>query len=487
MNDARTNITGIQREHFVLLRSLLQEERAALTRTNKTFTLHEDKLGASKIFLPPGYRYQNALEMKIYDAYCVYRQFWESRSQQLYSSLSALGMHGLYVQKHEASGSFVPKYGLLFDCVCIPVDFFWLDGIIKNPELPHELWNVVEWMDFCLSLQFTMSDHVDLPLVIFFPQWEPPDKTYTDVIDHLSTWLLSEVFRFERQPTLNETIVHMLGYPIEELNRNCNWILLNEFFNNYNDDSHLAIAYMANNLPTDLHKRVRGKNVLESDIPALCVAVDTFFWGTYRREREATIAHASPLMGDDEWFAYIYRNLVIEKEWKQQIPLPEDCILSRAISVKFDWLSSLSLQDVAVLRENNELASVRDMFRAHLRSLKQSKLSNLASLFDDFDRDVHDTFSRIAADHRQITNNIQKHVKKATASFGLTIALTVSSFVFPPFLPLAIISGGLSAIWGTASVKDLWDALRKKKEHESKQQASCFAFLLNSNPKDSMK
>jgi len=468
------DIRPIQQAHRDLLRQLLPEERAALRRTSPwTYELRGADAPSGRILTPNIGGFRTALEIKISDAYLRWRNFWATHGEACRLAASALPNRKALAPREYSPRWLESHLLLLFDTVCVPLDFFTLDMVVAAGALE----TVVEYLDICNSIATYGSDDGD-PAVVFVPTWR--EDGVRDLTQHDKELAASVVARV--------TGVSELAYvdaapklAAAFRSGTANYEYLDTILLAASDASVLAAQFFENRRRGMYGRLVRREPTAE-DAHFFTNLVAYRFAVLHQRERLAGEFTSSLAYDADMWVHFLHRNAYIANEWGVQMGVSSN-LLTRVFAIRFPWLRDLPPDQLRVIRRSGALGTFRRVTTEYEQIL--AGISDVAKFDEASAKYEREVASSLAAESRKVLREVRELAQRrrtTVGSFAITLASGAASIVFPELLPLTLLTAVYSSLVGSASLRDLVRTYRATIGAEQASRAASISLFLPPPP-----
>lgn len=462
-------IRKIQQSYVELIENHFADERRHLGKTDLSYYTHSDLryLRSRPNLLVPGkHGWQRSLDKKMADMVGDVERFWKENGPELLQSLASEDYLGACLWGEMGTDTLIPKFGLYFDTIAIGDPTPWAPDshAVKNIEAYAS--GFIGWTTLMELVKPAIYADLDWPMVIIYPTpYFPGSVENADLVRavniqgmRLAEQFLRRVFQLPREfdgpYDFSEILLHI---PLDKVNAMFDSHRLSDLLNYQLNIGREADQLSRVGHDVDLLHRISSHTLHRHDFVMIFNLCATMFSLLMLREENSRLIGADNTVLERLTPALLQRNEIVGDEMKAQLNLDEEAVVSYSFIKRFQWLSNVSIEDCARLREKERFQEVRDLFRIERRKLKRSTIDDYERLSVDLERSVRDTLDRAVQDAEASMPLTRKQTRNMYISLGITLALGVASLAFPALRPLAIASTAFTTLYGGASLKRVVD------------------------------
>lgn len=496
----KTKIKNINNQYVELIEqfylSLFKNLKIKIDNSLGTKQLINDfmKQNKQKIIVPTNYGTSSIsyLEYQLNRFHDNIINFWNQNRNEFLICIKNINLNGIILWDDARKNSVITKHLLYYDSVFIPDPIYEYTSAWDSLDIDGKLSKVTSWMFYVLELKKLAISSLDIPLVIFFPEFLGPKSVdskklhITEVCESLVLKTLRDEMNLEKDfDNIGVLIEFINAERIDKVNKNINYKKIYEFINSDNFLNPLTMPSSLNSMGLEnmisLKYGLTNGNLSKADIFNLIIYVQVVYQLVISRELNGTFLNSDVGGSKSLMLGWSQRNAYLKDDYLKSYSIKDIEIMDMSFQTGFTWLDDLSPIECIRLRENGYLEDMRKILGSHKTQLAFSDEKDFLNLSKQYEKDVIMIINEESKKMRLEFNSIKKDFRLSSASLGMGVALTVASYIIPP---LSIISAILGIGVGTASIKDLLGKHQNKAIYQNSLQfrpANILIDHLNNN------
>ncbi|GEM_PF-4735379 len=481
-------------EHFHLL--LFKNLKIKFDNSLGTKQLIKELMKQSKhkIILPTNYGSSSVgyLEYQLNSFYDNIKNFWNVNKNEFLKCIKNTNLNGIILWDNALRNSAITKHLLYYDFVFIPDPIYEYTTAWDSLNLDGKLSKVAGWIFYVLELKEYAFSSLDVPLVIFFPEFLGPKSVdskklrITEVCESLVLKTLRDELNLEKDfDNISAFKEFINAERLDKLNKNLNYKKIYELIDSDNLLNPLRMPSSLNSIGLEnmisLKYGLTNNNLSKADIFNLIVYVHVVYRLVISRELNGTFLNSDVGGSKSLMLGWNQRNAYLKADYLKSSSINDIEIMAMSFQTGFTWLNDLSMNECIRLRENGYLEDMRKILGSHKTQLAFSDEKDFLNLSKQYEENVIMIINEESKKMQLELDSIKKNFRLSSVSLSVATALTVASFIMPP---ISIISAILGIGIGTKSINDLLGQHQNKAIYQNSLQfrpANILISHLNNN------